>query len=74
MSGITLDHLVGWLKASIGNLSNRDLLMVSLLIGNDWSIGHQGKMDSGVGHQVGLELSQINVEGSVKPRGKRCGL
>ena len=30
-------------------------------------------MDPGVGHQVGLELSQINIESSVKSQGGRDG-
>merc|ERR1719347_136169 len=31
MTGIALDHLVGWLEASVGNLSHSQLLVVSLL-------------------------------------------
>ena len=30
-------------------------------------------MDPGVGHQVGLELSQIDIESSVKSQGGRDG-
>ena len=32
VSWITLDHLVGWLEASVGDLGNRELLVVSLSI------------------------------------------
>merc|ERR1712200_164189 len=31
-------------------------------------IGDQGEVDPGVGHQVGLELSEVNVEGTVEPQ------
>ncbi len=42
--------------------------MVSLLVGNDWGVGHQREVDPGVRHQVGLELSKINIESSIKPQ------
>ena len=47
--------------------------MVGLLSGDDGSVGHQREMDPGVGHQVSLELSQINVEGTVKSEGSGDG-
>ena len=56
MTRVTLHHLVSRLKASIGDLSYRQLLMVSLLSRDNRGIGDQGEMDPGVGHQVGLEL------------------
>ena len=40
-----------------------------LLGGDDWGVCGQGEVDSGVGHQVGLELSQIDVEGAIEPEG-----
>merc|ERR1719510_2860581 len=43
--------------------------MVSLLSGDDGGIGDQREVDPGVGHQVGLELSQVHVEGSIKSQG-----
>merc|ERR1719334_2655992 len=67
MAGITLDHLVGGLETSIGDLGNRQLLMVGLLRRDDWCIGLQWKVDTWVGHQVGLELCQVNIEGTIKP-------
>ena len=63
---IALDHLIGRLKAGVGDFSNRDLLMVSLLIGNDWSVGDKREVDPGIGHQVGLELSEIHIQGTVE--------
>jgi len=73
MAGVTLDHLVGRLKASIGDFRNRELLMVSLLSRDDWSIGDQWEVDPRVGHQVGLELGQVNIEGTVKAEGGSDG-
>jgi hypothetical protein len=35
---IALDHHVGWLEASIGDFSNSELLVVSFLGRNEWSI------------------------------------
>jgi len=69
MTWVALHHLVGWLKAGVGDLGNRQLLMVSLLSGDDWGISGQRKMDSWVWHQVGLELGKIDVEGTIKSQG-----
>ena len=33
----------------------------------------QGEVDSGIGHQVGLELGEIHVEGAVEPERRRDG-
>ena len=70
---ITLHHLVGWLEAGVGDLSHRQLLVVSLLGRYDWCVGGQWEMDTWVGHQVGLELGQIDVEGTVKAQRCRNG-
>merc|ERR1719445_1031098 len=73
MPGVALHHLVGGLEAGVGDLPDSELLVVSLLSGDDGSVGDQREVDPGVGHQVGLELSQINIESSVKPQGGRDG-
>ena len=49
MTGIAFNHLVGRFKTSIGDFSHRELIMVSLLSRNDWSIGDKGEIDSWVG-------------------------
>merc|ERR1712106_758604 len=67
---VTLDHLVCWLKAGAGNLSHRELLVIGLLSTNDWGIGNQREVNPWVWNQVSLELSQINIECSVKS--ERC--
>ena len=68
MTGITLDHLIGRLKAGIGDLSHAQLLVVSLLRRDDGSVGHEREVDARVGHQVGLELRQVHVQGAVEPQ------
>merc|ERR1711976_779904 len=69
VAGVALHHLVGRLKAGIGDFSHRQLLMVGLLSRDDWGVGGQGEVDTGVGHQVGLELRQIHIQGTIKPQG-----
>merc|ERR1712004_564838 len=73
VTGIALDHLVGWLEAGVGDLRDSELLMVGLLRRDDRCIGDQGEVDPGVWHQVGLELSQVHVQGSVEPQGGSDG-
>merc|ERR1712173_318498 len=73
MPGVALHHLVGGLEAGVGDLPDSELLVVSLLSGDDGSVGDQREVDPGVGHQVGLELGKINIESSVKSQGGRDG-
>merc|ERR1712130_237196 len=73
MTGGALHHLVGGLKAGVGDLRYTELLVVGLLGRDDWRVGDQGEVDPGVGYQVGLELSQVNVESPVEPQGGRDG-
>lgn len=68
MSWVTLYHLVGRLKAGIGDFCYRQLFMVSLLGRNYRCIGNQGEVDPGIGNQVCLELSQIYIERTVKSK------
>ena len=61
-----MNYLVSGLEAGVSNFSNRQLLVIGLLSRDNWSIGHQREVNPGVGHQVGLELGQINVQSTVK--------
>ena len=70
---VALDHLVGWLEGCVGDLGNRQLLVVGLLGGDDRGVGGQREVDSWVGHQVGLELGQVDVEGAVEAEGGSDG-
>jgi len=63
---IALDHLVVGLEAGVGDLHDRVSLVGSLGGGNDWRIGDEREVDTGVGDQVGLELVQVDVQGAVE--------
>ena len=69
MTGVALHHLVGGLEAGVGDLRHGQLLVVGLFGGDDGSVGGQREVDTWVGHQVGLELGQIHVEGTIEAQG-----
>ena len=73
MTWVTFDHLVGWFKTGIGDFSNGELLMVSLLSGDNGCICSQREVNTWVGHQVCLELSQIHVQRTVETQGRSDG-
>jgi len=73
MSGVAFCHHGCGLESGVGDLSNGELFVISFLGGDDWGIGGKHEMDSGVGHQVGLELSDIDVEGSIESEGGSQG-
>ena len=66
MTRVTLHHLIGRLKTGICDLGNTKLLMVCFLGRNYWCIGHKGKVDPGIWHQVGLELGQIHIKSTIE--------
>merc|ERR1711981_614386 len=69
MSGVALGHHGGGLEGGVGDLSDGELLVVSFLGGDDGGVGGKHEMDSGVGDEVGLELSDIDVEGTIESEG-----
>ena len=75
VAGVALDHLVGRLEAHVGDLGDRELLVVGLLGRDDRGVGREREVDARVRHQVGLELGEVDVEGTVEPerRGHRRG-
>ena len=70
MTRIALDHLVGRFEASIGDFTNGQLLVVSLLSRNDGGVSDQWEMDTRIWDQVGLEFGQIDVQGTIEA--ERC--
>merc|ERR1719284_49797 len=66
---VALGHHVGWLEASIGDLGDREGLVVGLLGRDDRSVRGHHEVDAGVWHQVGLELSEVDVEGAIETEG-----
>lgn len=66
---IALDHLVVGLEAGVGDLHDRVGLVCGLGGGDDGSIGDEREVNTRVGDQVGLELVQVDVEGTVESEG-----
>ena len=73
VAGIALGHHAGGLEDRVGDLGNGELLVVGLLGGDDRSVGREHEMDAWVGHQVGLELSHVHIQGTVETQGCREG-
>jgi len=69
VSWIALSHHRCWLESRVGDLGNGELLVIGLLGRDDWCIGRKHEMDSWIWHEVGLELSNINVKGTVESEG-----
>ena len=63
-----LDKLVAILKATIAELTNRELLVKGALGRDNGRIGGERKVNSRIGHQIGLELVQIDVQGAIEPQ------
>lgn len=66
VTGITLDHLVVRLEARHCHLLDGVGFVGSLSSGDDWGVGDQREMDSGIRNQVGLEFVQVDVQGSIE--------
>merc|ERR1712072_1653649 len=69
VAGVALGHHGGGLEGGVGDLGYGELLVVGLLGGDDGGIAGEHEMDPGVGHKVGLELGDIDVEGTIEPEG-----
>jgi len=69
VAGIALNHHAGGLEHGVGDLSDGELLVVGLLGGDDGSVRGKHEMDTGVGHQIGLELRDINVQRAIETEG-----
>jgi len=63
---IALGKHVGWLEHRVGDLGDGQLLVVCLLSRDDRGIGGKHKVNTRVWHKVCLELSNIDVEGTVE--------
>jgi hypothetical protein len=61
-----------------GNLLKSEILGLEALVAalggaDDWGVGDQWVVDSGVWDQVGLELVQVNVQGTIETKGAGDG-
>ena len=63
---ITLDHLVVWLEARAGYFRDGVGLVGCLGSRDDRCVGDEWEVNTWVGHQIGLELVQINVERAIE--------
>ena len=68
VAGVALDHHGVGLERRVGDLGHGQLLVERLLRRDDGSVGAQHEVDSGVGHQVGLELGHVHVERAIEPQ------
>merc|ERR1712153_279265 len=66
---IALGHHVGWLEARVGDLGDGEGLVVGLLGGDNWRVGGHHEVNTWVWHEVGLELGDIDVEGTIETKG-----
>jgi hypothetical protein len=74
MSGVTLSHHGSGFESGVGDFGNGKLFVVGLFSGDDGSVRGQHEMDSGVGDQVSLEFSDIDIEGTIESqRGSQRG-
>jgi len=69
VSGITFGHHVGGFERTVGDFSNGELFVVSFFSRDDGSETAQHKVNSGVGNQIGLEFSNIDVKGTIESEG-----
>lgn len=65
-SRITLDHLVVWLEAGVGDLLNRVGLVGRLGGRDDGCVCDEREVDSWIGDQVGLELVKVDVQRAIE--------
>lgn len=68
---IALHHLIAGLEARVGHLRDAVLLVMCLIGGDERRICGEREVNTREGNQVGLELVQVDVEGTVKA--ERCG-
>eukprot|EP00967_Tisochrysis_lutea_P075246 scaffold101399_cov21-Tisochrysis_lutea.AAC.1 len=69
MTRVNLDEHGGGLENRVGDLGNGELLVVRLLGRDDGREGGNGKVDTRVRHQVGLEFGEVDVERAVEAEG-----
>lgn len=73
MARVTFHYLVGWLKASIGDLCYSKLFVIGFLSRDDGGMYGHREVDAEAVHQFGLDFCQINIQGSIKSEGSNDG-
>merc|ERR1719162_438420 len=69
VAGIALGHHGGGFEGRVGDLGDGELLVVGLLSRDDGGVGGKHEVDTRVGDKVGLELSDVHVEGTIETKG-----
>ena len=74
MAGVALDHLIGGLEASIGDVGNGELLVISLLSGDGRGVGHKWEVNTGVGdlRKNLTDILQKKIFSSTKSKTNLC--
>merc|ERR1719265_1945980 len=70
---VALGEHAGRLEGGVGDLGNGELLVVRLLGGDDGRERREDEVDTRVRHEVGLELGDVDVEGTVEAEGRGEG-
>ena len=68
VAGVALGHHAGRIKDGVSQLCYAELLVEGLLCGDDGCIRAQHEVDAGIWHQVGLELGDVHVQGTIKAK------
>merc|ERR1719327_1775777 len=66
VTGVTLGEHRGGLEHRVGDLAHRQLLVVRLLSRDDRGVRRKHEVDAWVGHQVDLELSDVDVQSTIE--------
>jgi len=70
---VALGHHGRRFEGGVGDLGNGQLFVVCLLSGDDRGVRRKHKVNTRVWHQVGLELSDVDVERTVETEGSGQG-
>merc|ERR1712196_586825 len=70
---ITLGHHGGRLEGAVGDLSDRELLVVCLLSRDDRSVRGKHEVNTRVRDKVSLELSHVHVQCAIETKGSSEG-
>jgi len=68
VSGVTFGHHGGGFEDAVGDFGNRELFVIGFLGGDDGGIWGKHEMDSGIGDEIGLEFSDIDVQSSIESK------
>ena len=73
VAGVALGVHSSRLEDRVGDLGDGELLMVGLLGGDHGRVRGEHEVDARIGHEVGLELGDVDVQGAVESEGCRQG-